>query len=215
VARTHSRGAHAGKPARLTTGWSGPARGTRVRGAQAGDPRASGPRLRFRSRSARVRVVAASAATALLLLGVALGWATPDPSAEPTVQAFLLDWENGWYALAATQTTGPPAAVAAALHGAYQQVGAAGLSISMGPVSQHGGSAQASFDASIDLGRGGLPWTYQGQFRLRRVGSSWKVIWSPSVIVPGLRPGDRLAVVSTMPLRAQLLDAEGQSLEPP
>jgi cell division protein FtsI/penicillin-binding protein 2 len=85
----------------------------------------------------------------------------------------------------------------------------------MGHITQHGDTAEAAFSASVDLGRGGLPWTYQGGFELRRVGAGWKVVWSPSVIVPGLRPGLRLAVLSTMPPRAQLLDTEGQPLAPP
>jgi len=149
-----------------------------------------------------------------LLIGVALGWASPEPSVEPTVQGFLLDWENGSYGAAAEQTTGAPATVAAALRAAYQQVGAADMSLSMGPISQHGDTAQAQFKASIDLGRGGQPWDYAGSFGLRKVGSGWKVVWSPSVIAPGLRSGDRLAVVSTMPPRGQLLDAEGKPLAP-
>jgi cell division protein FtsI/penicillin-binding protein 2 len=213
MARTHSRGAHAGKSAPLGSARGTPGRGTRARGVRAGehgDTRVGG----VRPRSARVRVVAASCATAVLLLGVALGWASPEPSAEPTVQTFLLDWESGWYSAAAAQTTGAPAQVAAALHDAYTQVGAADLSMSMGPISQHGDTATARFNASIDLGHGGLPWTYQGSFPLRRVGGGWKVVWSPSVIVPGLEPGNRLAVVSTMPPRAQLLDAKGQALAP-
>ncbi len=215
MTRTHSRGAHAGKPAPLASGRGPSARGTRARGAREGGTRVGVTRVGgVRLRSARARVVAASCATAVLLLGVALGWASPEPSAEPTVQAFLLDWENGWYASAAGQTTGAPAEVAAALHGAYRQVGAAALSLSMGQISQHGDTAEAHFEASIDLGRGGLPWTYQGDFRLRRVGDGWKVVWSPSVIVPGLQPGIRLAVVETMPPRAQLLDAEGKPLAP-
>ncbi len=215
MARTHSRGAHAGKPTPLASGRGGAARGTRGRGARAGDTRVGDKRVSgVRPRSTRVRVVAASCATAALLLGVALGWASPEPSAEPTVQAFLLDWENGWYASAAAQTTGAPAEVAAALHGAYRQLGAADLTIGMGSISQHGDTAEARFNASIDLGRGGLPWTYTGSFPLRRVGGGWKVVWSPSVIVPGLGPGLRLAVLDTMPPRAQLLDAEGQPLSP-
>jgi cell division protein FtsI/penicillin-binding protein 2 len=160
-------------------------------------------------------VVAASCATAVLLIGVALGWASPEPSAEPTVQAFLLDWQNRSWAAAAAQTTGAPAQVAAALHGAYQQLGAADLLVTMGSISQHGDTADARFSASIDLGRGGPPWSYQGSFRLRRVGATWKVVWSPSVIVPGLRPGLRLAVLDTMPARGQILDAEGKPLAPP
>jgi cell division protein FtsI/penicillin-binding protein 2 len=168
----------------------------------------------IRPRSARARVVAAAAATALLLTGLALGWASPEPSPEGTVQAFLLDWEGGQYAAAAALTTGVPATVATALHDAYEQVGAADLTLGMASVIQHGDTAQARFDADVDLGHGGAPWDYQGSFGLRRVGSDWKVVWTPAVIAPGLRPGLRLAVVGVMPARAQLLDANGTPLSP-
>src|SRR5215470_16893792 len=204
MARTHSRGAHAARSAPLAGGRIGAARGTRARGARAGragqaaraveagknrvgETRVAGGR----PRSTRVRVIAASCATAVLLLGVALGWASPDTSAAPTVQAFLLAWENGSYAAAAAQTTGAPAEVAAALQDAKRQLGAADISISMGHISQRGDTGHAYFDASVDLGRGGQPWDYQGSFPLRRVSGAWKVVWSPSVIAPGLRPGLR------------------------
>ena len=213
MVRTHNRGAHAGKPAPKA---GGPAKGTRVRGVRAGNRRVGEKRVAgARPRSARARVVAAAAATALLLTGLALGWASPEPSAEGTVQAFLLDWESRQYAAAAALTTGVPLAVAAALHDAYTQVGAADLTLGMANVTQHGDTAQARFDADVDLGRGGAPWGYQGSFGLRRVGSGWKVLWSPAVIAPGLRPGLRLAVVGVTPPRAQLLDAEGTPLSPP
>src|ERR1039458_9541194 len=45
--------------------------------------------------------------------------------------------------------------------------------------------------------------------------STWAVSWSPSVIVPGLRSGQRLAVLTTMPGRAPLLDATGKPLAQP
>jgi cell division protein FtsI/penicillin-binding protein 2 len=222
MVRTHNRGAHAGKPAPRAggqgklAGRGTSARGTRARGARAdnkrvGETRVGGARLR----SARVRMVAAVGATALLLLGLGLGLATPEPTAEPTVQAFLLAWENGQYAAAAALTTGAPADVAAALQDAYRDVGAAALTLGMAAVTQHGNTASAQFDASVDLGHGGAPWNYRGSFTLHRTGSGWKVMWSPAVIVPGLRPGLRLAVVSSVPARAQLLDVEGAPLAPP
>jgi cell division protein FtsI/penicillin-binding protein 2 len=216
MGRTHSRGAHAGKPALKVSGRGMAPRGSRARGARAGNKKLRETRVGgVRPRSARVRFVAAGGATALLLLGVVLGLATPEPTAEPTVQAFLLAWESGSYSAAATLTTGAPATVAAALQDAYRDVGAAALTLGMASVTQHGSTASARFDASVDLGRGGAPWNYTGSFTLRRVGSGWKVIWSPAVIVPGLRPGLRLAVVSSMPARAQLLDAQGNPLAPP
>jgi cell division protein FtsI/penicillin-binding protein 2 len=212
MVRTHNRGAHAGQPA-PRMGRS--TRGNRARGARAGANRVGEKRVGgVRPRSTRVRVVAAAGATALLLAGLALGWATPDPSAEPTVQAFLLAWENGQYAAAAALTTGAPAEVAAALRGAYLELGAADLSLGIGPVTQRGSTAVAHFDADVDLGRAGASWDYQGSFQLRRMGSGWKVVWTPAVIVPSLRPGLRLALLTTMPQRAQLLDAESAPLAP-
>jgi cell division protein FtsI/penicillin-binding protein 2 len=111
-------------------------------------------------------------------------------------------------------TTGEHVMVARTLKDAYSQIGAADLTIGMGPISVHGDSAVAHFDASIDLGRGGRPWKYTGSFTLRRGGSGWLVEWSPSVIVPGLGAGDRLAVLTTVPQRAPLLDASGKALIP-
>lgn len=216
MARTHSRGAHAGKPAPLLgPRRADPGSGTGPARPQPGRRRATaaaGSRGLLRSR--RARIVAASAATALLLTGVALGWASPDTSAEPTVQAFLLDWETGQYSAAAALTTGAPAAVAAALHSGYTQLGAVDVTLGMAAVTQDGDTANATFNASIDLGHGGPPWTYQNDFGLRREGDSWKVVWTPAVIAPGLRPGLRLAVLSSMPQRAQLLGDTGQPLSP-
>jgi len=137
-------------------------------------------------------------------------WSTP--SAEPTVQAFLLAWQEQQYRAAAQLTTGRPAAVAGALQDAYLQLDAAAFFVAMGRITQHGNTAQAAFRASVDLGQDGPPWNYDGKFSLRLTGSGWKVVWSPSVINPGLRDGLRLAVVSSTPRRAPLEDAKGAPL---
>ncbi len=50
---------------------------------------------------------------------------------------------------------------------------------------------------------------------MRVVDGSWKVLWSPSVIVPGLQPGDRLAVLTSVPSRAALQDSDGRPLVRP
>lgn len=160
----------------------------------------------------RRRTIALIGAVVVLGISLLLGWASPEPEAETTVQQFLLAWQAGHYQNAAALTNGKSSAVAAQLQASYRQLGAADLALTMGHISQHGRTAQASFGASFDLGRGGPPWVYQGHFTLHRHGSSWKVDWSPSVIVPALRPGYRLAVVTTVPPRAQLLDQTGRPL---
>jgi cell division protein FtsI/penicillin-binding protein 2 len=168
-----------------------------------------------RALRARPRAAAAVGAALVLCVGLLLGWGSPEPPAEQTVQAFLLAWESGQYRAAASLTTGNQMVVAGELADAYRQLDAAALVLGMAAVSQHANTANASFNASVDLGRGGMPWNYHGRFALRRDGASWKVVWSPAVIVPGLRAGQRLAVLTTLPLRAQLLDAEGNPLAQP
>jgi cell division protein FtsI/penicillin-binding protein 2 len=166
----------------------------------------------LRARAPRLKLVVAAIVAVVAVAGFIAGL-SGDASAEPTAQAFLLAWGQGQYRAAAAMTTGDPPAVATSLRTAYQQLGAAAFNLRMGRITQSHGAAVARFWVSVDLGQDGAPWNYQGIFRLRKTGADWKVIWSPSVINPGLRPGLRLAVVSTMPARAPLLDAAGHPLD--
>jgi cell division protein FtsI/penicillin-binding protein 2 len=168
----------------------------------------------LRSRITLVRLVVAALLVGFVVAGMGDGWWS-SPSAEPVVQDFLLDWQQQSYAAAATWTTGQPATVTAALKSAYRQLDAASFFLSMGHISQQGKTATAYFYASVDLGQNGAPWTYEGHFPLRLTPSGWKIAWSPSVINPALRPKLHLAVVSTTPHRAPLLDAEGRPLQTP
>ncbi len=153
-------------------------------------------------------------AVGVLAIGLATGFGS-EPSAEPTAQAFLLDWQQQDYAAAGTLTLTSPGAVAAALEAAFAQVDATQLFLTMSSVTQHGSTAEATFTASVDLAADGRVWTYHGRFGLRQVGDGWKVEWSPSVVYPSLIRGERLAVVTQFPSRASVLDAEGKPLEVP
>jgi cell division protein FtsI/penicillin-binding protein 2 len=160
-------------------------------------------------------VAAIATVVALLAIALAVGAGSPRPSAEPTIQSFLLNWENGQYRAAAALTTGDPAVVARSMISVYQQLDADDLTLGLGPIAQHGDTATARFNATVNLGPGGAAWNYQGSFTLRRIGGSWKVLWSPAVIVPGLRSGLRLAVLTDIPPRAALLDSAGRPLSEP
>jgi cell division protein FtsI/penicillin-binding protein 2 len=156
---------------------------------------------------------------AVLVVGASLvgvGLARPGiSSAEPTVGQFLLAWESRHYLAAAQLTTGNPRVVAAALASAYQRLDASNVSMSMGTVRQHGKTAEAGFEADIDLSGSGLPWNYGGSFALRDGANGWRIVWSPSVIVPGMTGQEQLAVVSQFYPRAQVLDGAGQALVVP
>ncbi len=89
---------------------------------------------------------------------------------------------------------------------------AAALFLNMGTIAVHGDHADATFSASVDLGQDGAPWQYQGRLALRRVGTDWRIDWSPSVVNPALRPGLRFAMVTQVPYRAPILDSAGRPL---
>jgi cell division protein FtsI/penicillin-binding protein 2 len=131
------------------------------------------------------------------------------------VKAFLLAWQQQQYTAAGALTTAAPGTVAADLKNATSQLDAAQLFLTMGSVVQHRGAAEASFTASVDLAQQGRVWKYQGRFGLRRVNGDWRVQWAPSVIHPSLGQGERLAVVTTFPPRAPVLDAAGAPLQMP
>jgi cell division protein FtsI/penicillin-binding protein 2 len=128
------------------------------------------------------------------------------------VGQFLLAWESRHYLAAAQLTTGNPRVVAAALASAYQRLDASNVSMSMGSVTQQGTTARAGFEADIDLSGSGLPWSYAGGFALRDGSKGWRIVWNPSVVVPGMTGHEQLAVVSQFYPRAQILDSAGQSL---
>ncbi len=165
-----------------------------------------------RPRSTVIRMGVWVTGVLVMIVAALTGIGPSGPSVTASVKTFLLAWQNGDYVGAAAMTTGEHVVVARTLRNAYSQLGAQGLSLSMGQISVHGDTAVARFNASVDLGRGGRPWNYQGHFVLRRQPEGWLVQWSPSVIVPGLGPGDRLAVLTTVPGRAPLLDSGGHPL---
>jgi cell division protein FtsI/penicillin-binding protein 2 len=166
----------------------------------------------IRSRSMLVRTSAVVVLAGLLGVGLAKPGV---PSPEPTVSQFLLAWESQRYLAAAELTTGPPKQVAAVLARAYERLDASNLNLSMHHISQHGITASAQFNASIALGGTGLVWTYTGGFGLREGSNGWRVVWRPSVIVPGMTDKEQLAVFSEFYPRSQLLDSAGQPLTVP
>ncbi len=153
-------------------------------------------------------------AVGVLVIGLATGFGS-EPSAEPTVQAFLLAWQQQHYAAAGALTSASPGTAAADLKNAFAQLDATQLFLTMDSITQHGGTAEASFTATVDLAEEGRVWTYHGRFGLSQAGGTWTVRWAPSVVYPGLGQGQRLAVVTQFPDRAAVLDAEGQPLQVP
>ena len=196
------------RPARLAGGGS---RSARHVAPSSGKPGRKFPPAIRRSKRARIAAVGI-VAIGVLVIGLATGFGS-ELSAEPTAQSFLLAWQQQQYAAAGALTTAPAHTVAASLRGAVAQLDATQMYVSIKSVVQHGSTAEASFTATVNLAQQGRVWTYHGHFGLRRVGDDWKVVWAPSVINPSLGPGERLAVVTTFPNRAAVLDDKGHPLQ--
>jgi cell division protein FtsI/penicillin-binding protein 2 len=133
-------------------------------------------------------------------------------SPEPTVQAFLLDWQQGRYAQAAALTTGNDGQVVSQLTAAYTDLDATNTFLAMNSVTQHGDTAVATFKATVDLAQTGQQWSYIGRFSLAVRNGQWFVDWAPDAINPSLGPGDRLAVLTSFSPRAPVEDSAGQPL---
>lgn len=135
-----------------------------------------------------------------------------EPSPASTIRGFLLNWENGKYEAAAKLTDGDPTAVATALRDSQRHLDAAAIRFQLGTMDRHDDTATTAFHAQVDLGENGPPWEYDGTMRLRQAGTNWKVVWEPSVIHPKLSDGERLAVITKVPERAQIRGEKGKPL---
>jgi cell division protein FtsI/penicillin-binding protein 2 len=162
--------------------------------------------------SKKLRLLGVLVVVAVLLgAGFADGFGS-EASAEPAVQSFLLDWQQGNYAAAAALTDGGSAAVSTQLAAAYTDLDASNAFFAMDHVTQHGDTAVATYRATVDLAQAGKQWTYTGTFGLSSRSGHWVVNWTPAVINPRLAAGERLAVVTTFAPRADVEDMDGQPL---
>ncbi|ADG87520.1 penicillin-binding transpeptidase domain-containing protein [Thermobispora bispora] len=158
----------------------------------------------------------ARAVRAALALGLAVPLLTgclEESSPHEAVREFLVGWQTGDYASAARRADANPATVRKALADAKQQLDAASIRFSIKGITRDGDTARADFHAEVDLGENTPLWEYDGSLPLRLVGGRWKVRWSPSVIHPDLRPGQRFAVATKPQGRQPILDRHGDPLQ--
>ena len=143
------------------------------------------------------------AAAAVAVGGALLVACSSGPSSKPTVESFLSAWSKGDTAAAAAQTDNPAAAQAAL------QQWRSSLDVAHATFSaKSSGDTKATYSADVDLNGLGR-WRYNATLDLRKVNNKVTVVWSPSVVYPGLQPGQDLTRVRTLPPRAPILDRNG------
>lgn len=157
------------------------------------------------------RVVSAglSLAVAVPLLSGCLS----EPSPHEAVSQFLVGWQTGKYDDAAERTDGDPKVVTKALEDAGLQLDAASLRFTLKGLRTAGDDATASFRVQVDLGDNNPIWQYDNTLPLHVVDGVWKVRWSPGVIHPKLRAGERFAVKVDPEGRKPIEDRNGDPLQ--
>ncbi|MER6169643.1 penicillin-binding transpeptidase domain-containing protein [Streptosporangium sp. NPDC001681] len=156
---------------------------------------------------------AASAALALAVTAPMLSACFEEPSAHEAVRDFLIGWQTGDYAAAAKRTDGDEKVVSKALEDAKLQLDAASFRFNVKSMRRAADEVEADFDAEVDLGENNPLWEYEGKLPLHLVDGSWKVRWSPSVLHPQLREGQRFAVKVTPEGRQPILDRNRDPLQ--
>ncbi|WP_144429812.1 penicillin-binding transpeptidase domain-containing protein [Myxococcus hansupus] len=133
----------------------------------------------------------------------------PGPDAE--AEAYLRAWAAGDLAAMRRAVAEPPARFEA-LHQAFRD----GLRITasefeLGDVQSDGDSARVTYHAVHQL-RGLGEWALEGTLHFVRQQGPWRVRWTPAVLHPDVRDGDRFSRTRTTPERADILDARGALL---
>lgn len=158
---------------------------------------------------AAVAVVAIVVAAVVVLRGgsdsTSTASATSSEDAGDVVNRYLLAWSSGDDA-AAGALTDDPAAAAAAFKAVRTSLTPAGFTATLQQIT----GQSAAIHAKWTLGAGRV-WNYDNKLELRRGDDGWRVHFTPAVIHPELRPGDRLAVRGAAD-DAAVTDRDGKTL---
>ncbi|NUR92893.1 MAG: penicillin-binding protein, partial [Nonomuraea sp.] len=154
-----------------------------------------------------------SATVTLAVASLTLTACFEEPSPHDAVRDFLVGWQSEDYALAAGRTDGDPKAVAKALSDTKLDLDAASFRFKVEGITRDGDESTATFGAEIDLGENVPLWTYKSTLPLHLVDGQWKVRWSPSVLHPKLKDGQRFAVKTEAHARATINDRENSPLQ--
>jgi cell division protein FtsI/penicillin-binding protein 2 len=157
----------------------------------------------------RTTIRAISYGLAGILVGTALVACSSGSSSQPTAEKFLAAWSKG-DAVQAAAVTDNQAAAQAALQHWKSSLDVAHATFKVRSASD----TKANYSADVELNGLGR-WRYDGALALRKVKSDSVVVWSPSVLYPGLAPGQDLTRTRALPPRAPVFDRNGAALLTP
>lgn len=149
----------------------------------------------------RSRMVAAAAIAAVaVLVGVGAVWSLRDDDGpRETAKRYLAAWSGGDFAAMHALTDRPPADFETRFARMRDDLGVTRQHYEVASVgdAKHG-EAGGSYRAALTL-TGGRAWTYGGSLTFVERDGKWRVAWSPQVMYPSLKEGQRLRAARTWP----------------
>jgi cell division protein FtsI/penicillin-binding protein 2 len=131
--------------------------------------------------------------------------------ARAAVERFDADWAKGLDTAAAAQTNHPVLA-AGALVANRKGLDGASITATVIAIQETKITATARLSLTWKVAEYGA-WTYRTTMRLRRLASErWIVLWSPTLVHPGLTATTRLGTDRIDPARAPILDRDGKAI---
>ncbi|WP_412520231.1 hypothetical protein K8Z49_19795 [Actinomadura madurae] len=162
----------------------------------------------------RSRMLAAAAiAVAVVIVGAGAVWflrGGDDP--EDTARRFLAAWSGGDAAAMKALTDRPPADFEQRLARMRDDLGVTRQRYTVASVGRpKDGRAGGAYSAELTLA-GDRAWRFEGALPLVERDGDWLVRWSPQIMHPDLREGQRLRAARAWPDRAAVLAADGSDL---
>jgi cell division protein FtsI/penicillin-binding protein 2 len=135
----------------------------------------------------------------------------PEQGPLEVAQVYLRAWAEGDLATLRRAVVEPPAHLEEQHQRFRDELRIVSSHFEVGRIEREAESARVTFRASHVL-RGLGEWKMDGTLHLVRREERWWVRWTPAVLHPEAREGDRFSRTRTRPERAPLLDGRGQPL---
>ncbi|MGP4026679.1 penicillin-binding transpeptidase domain-containing protein [Actinomadura sp. 3N407] len=162
----------------------------------------------------RSRVITAAAvAVVVVIVGAGAVWfLRRGDEHRDAAERYLAAWSGGDIAAMRALTDGPPADFDTRVSGMRDDLGVVRQRYTVASVGDpDGGKAGGSYTAELTLA-GDRTFKYDGALPLVERDGEWLVRWSPQVLHPALKEGQRLRAARAFPDRAAILAADGSAL---
>lgn len=148
----------------------------------------------------------------LLALGLVLGGVACSPKDDGTSTAGALAKALSSHTVGELAFDKPAAEVQKDLTGLADSIDPVWPTVTVSGVELSNDTARVSLNYSWKIPHQEKPWTYATGADMQRDGNKWTVTWSPEMIEPSLKAGERFNLATNYAQRAGILSADGEAI---